>query len=284
MACRFMARRHSPAACIIVLALSLAACKGGTSSVIPFQPDDGRDILPEGELISCFNPDLFQTGTTWTATWFVRRYEPTFGFYDVTFGITETREVLGAVAFNGEDDAIQVRVSSVGDGSLGVGSTTEPQNFTGEFMAYYAIDLVAGEVRYLGAERDFGAGDGYEPWELADPYEVLAFDLEPEEFVEQIFTLTTDGVARDKQTLWTYDGQGTIDVSAGTINACQVSGVGHEPSLFVPTVPGSGFEIFFALGTGIPAYIEYMDDTNFPMDPVMSMHLVEATINGEAVH
>ncbi len=246
-------------------------------------------ILPEGELIGCFNPDLFQTGTTWTTSYRVRRYDPEFGFYDVTFGITETREVLGAASFSGEDNAVQIKVSSVG-ADIGappggvVPLSTEPENFTGEFIAYYTVDLVLGEVRYLGAERDFGGGDGYEPWELADPYERLVFDLEPEEFVEQAFTLTTAGAARNKQTLWTYDGQGTIDVPAGTIDACRVSGVGHEPSLFVPTVPGSDFEIYFAIGTGIPAYIEYKDDTVFPQDPVMEMRLIEASIDGVPVH
>lgn len=267
-----------------MIVLALGACKGGTSDVIPPQPELAREIQPVGALLDCFNPVLFQTGTTWTASWFVRRYEPTFGFYDVTFGITETRTVLGAASFNGEDDAIQVRVSSVGDGGVGAGSTDEPENFTGEFLAYYALGPAGGEVRYLGAERESGEPGVFEPWEVADPHERLEFDLEPGQSVEQEFALATNGIERDKETSWTYDGQGFISVPAGQIDVCQVSGVGHEPSLFVPTVAGESFEILFALDTGIPVYIEYMDDTNFPMDPAMSMRLREAFLNGGRVH
>ena len=275
---------------LLTLVLLLTACKGGTSDFIPDPAENDRDILPEGELIGCFNPGLYATGTTFTASYFVRRYEPTFGFYGVAFGITETREVIGAASFNGVDNAVQIRVSSLGE-DIGAPSivplTNEPDSFTGEFMAYYAVDLPAGEVRYLGAERD--KGDGYVLWELADPHEALAFDLEPGESVEQTFTLTTNGVSRTKDTVWTYQGQGSIDVPAGSIDACQVSGTGHEPSLFVPTprtVVGAetAFEIFFAQGTGIPVYVEYTDDTSFPLDPVMEMRLIEAFIDGERVH
>ncbi len=118
-------------------------------------------ILPEGELIGCFNPDLFATGTTWTASYRVRRYEPVELFYDVTFGITETREIIGAASFNGEDNAIQIRISSIGE-DIGVppggfvSLTDEPEDFTGEFLAYYAVDLAAGGVAASDSWRTTG--------------------------------------------------------------------------------------------------------------------------------
>lgn len=269
----------------LAVALLLSACKGGTSDFVAIEAGDDRAILPEGELIGCFNPDLFATGTVWSAHWFVRRYEPIFGFYDVSFSIVETREVLGAASFNGEDNAVQVLVSS--KGITGEGSTDEPAAFTGEFMAYYAIDPAVGEIRYLGAERL--AGGVYAPYELADPHERLAFDLEPGESVMQSFTLTTNGTPREKDTVWTYEGQGSVEVPAGTIDVCQVGGSGHEPSLFVPTpktVLGeeTAFEILFARETGVPVLVSYTDDTSFPLDPIMEMRLVEAFIDGERVH
>ena len=247
-------------------------------------------IVPEGELMACFNPDLFETGTSHTASYRVRRHSPeSSGFYDITFGITETREVIGAASFNGEDNAVQIRVTSMAE-DIGIEPggiipiTDELDTFTGTFMAYYAVDFVAGQVRYLGAERDLGEG-GQEPYELADPHELLAFDLEPEESVAQTFTLTTAGTPRVKETLWVYDGQGSVEVPAGSIDVCQVSGTAHEPSLFVPTTAESPFEILFASGTGIPVYVEYVQDNLglFP-DAVMNMQLIEASIDGEPVH
>lgn len=246
-------------------------------------------VLPEGDLIACFNPDLFQTGSTYTASYRVRRYAPeSLGFYDLSFGITETRTVLGAASFNGEDNAVRIQVSSLAE-DIGIAPggvvpiTDELDGFTGDFMAYYAVDFPAGKVRYLGAERDLG--DGHEPYELADPHELLDFDPDPDEFVEQSFTLETNGAPRVKEVLWTYEGQGAIEVPAGSIDACKVSGTGHEPSLFVSTTAGSPFEIFFAIGTGIPVYIEYVQDNlgEFP-DAVMNMQLIEASIDGEPVH
>lgn len=294
-------------------AFATAIADGSPYNVTVFQQPDGQFCTVTGDsgtiagaevddievtcedltgLMSCFNPDLYlKNSTVYTAKYLVRRYEPELGFYDISFEITETREVLGAASFNGENNAIQVRVSSVGvdvglppnpPGIIPV--TDEPEDFTGEFMAYYTADP-SGEVRYLGATRDLGEGDGYEPYDLADPYERLVFNLEEGEFIEQTFTLTTNGTPRTKDTVWTYDGDASIDVPAGPIDVCQITGTGHEPSLFVPTTAASNFKIGYGVGTGIPVHIEYLQDNQGAFnDVIMDMRLIEAAIDDEPVH
>lgn len=126
---------------------------------------------------ACFNPALYQTGTTYSVTWNVNKSNTQADgrtFYNSTlYEVTEDYTVLGTAIFNGHH-AIRVGVV-VTPGATG---TSERLEHGGAFEAYYAIpdfiDIWRGQIRYLGSEVDLG--DGFEPWETVNDARIVDID------------------------------------------------------------------------------------------------------------
>lgn len=292
-------RIHIEVGMVVAAALLLCACEGGSYS--------GGNRLPDpqaGELLSCFNPDLYEVGTIYSIVYEVNKAVPPF-FDSGPMQVTETRTVLGAAIFEGEE-AIRVSVSVTLDTPAMVALYGD--DFIHEFEAYYAAtadDLDAGRIRYLGSDKELANPGVFEPYEVATPPEILPFDLpEPGDAFEQQFTLMTQGQGgeREKATVRIFDGifEGIDDVTAllgggaipsggaipaGPIDVCKVSGTGFEPVLYKPTANESAAHVLFAKGSGLPVYIEYVEsDSGFPNDPVVYMRMKSAILNGEPVH
>lgn len=280
---------------IVAAALLLGACEG--SSYISSRGDPPE--LQEGTLMSCFNPELFEVGAKYSVVYDANKAVPPF-FDSGLMQVTETREVLGTAIFNGED-AIRVAVSVTLDtpGMEGLYG----DDFIHEFEAYYAAtvdDLDAGRIRYLGSNKELANPGVFEPYETADPPEILTFDLdEAGDAFEQQFTLTTQGQGgtRGKETVMIFDGvfadienvtallgatsiPGGGVIPAGPIDVCKVSGTGFEPVLYKPTGNDTAAHVLYAVDLGLPVYIEYVEsDAGFSNPPTVRMRMKSAVIN-----
>ncbi len=218
---------------------------------------------------SCFNPQLFTPGTSYSTT-----FLETENFDGQTFTETKTDNytVVGNTVFDGRN-ALQVDDNEVNE--------TATYNST----EYFQVNASQPAWTYIGYTETDGS---YQALETLNPGITFRFDLEPGDTYPYSFSIsyqeTFDGVTTTYNSSETgnitYVGRAAVTVPAGTFETCRYTvdyAVTDEAGTY-----SSSEEIDLIVGTGIDArYVDNYQD-QFGNSTTIA-ELLSANINGTPV-
>ena len=222
------------------------------NALTPKSDDGGEVIAGSGSALECFNPDFFAPGTMSIST---TRVTGGAGTGETTILDTQ-RTVMGTTTFIGENlTEIDLRIDiAVGDITIPSTSTeyAELDPSTPRFLEYGIRTETAAQGVTTVATTTF------------DPPISFRFDLDPGDSYTQNYDSITETdfgfgqpttATTQKEDTWTYLGQESVTVPAGTFNACKF----RKDEIVTGATGGTeqvSSELWFDVDTGLEVRLE----------------------------